>query len=592
MQSIKRPDDAPKDRALPFFTNADFERMAAVVEELPRFRSDSTNRATAAIFAGMDHHVRMERTDWISYSRRNAYYTDKAQYYGNDFTAHNIKTSIDALHDLGWMEGWDKATPHIGGSGTQSRFMPNREKFSTLRLPRLRKPRGELIRLRDRDTKELIGFRETERVQRDRKWVERINEHLEHAPVEFLGGLRRNGDICYFEEHAVDLSQKTVYRVYAGNFSLGGRFYGTWWQGVTDEDRLEFIRIDGKRVAEEDYANQHPSFLYYLVGQPLIGDAYDIGPKYEHMRKPCKRALNIMINASSESQAVGALAQHVEGDYRVARDIIRLMKIRHAAIARYFFSDMGIRMQFIDSQMCKAIMDKLAIKQGVTVLPIHDSFMVAEDNRQALLETMEEVFETTAKPVLDSIRDSKASSSRVPHTPLACRVGHGLGVSGGSAASDSESGQKGKRSKNPKTNPSIRRTSKTRKTKIVEGEKTVRWKRRPQNLTTDDQSNTDTNIPLVATQEKRSEKAVEDMQTTSVDVETGRADQCAVRPSPDGSRHEGSPFVDLLVQTLKEDEVERKIGFKRWSPTKTTTADLIRDEARRRDDMRNGKWRK
>lgn len=72
-------------------------------------------------------------------------------------------------------------------------------------------------------------------------------------------------------------------------------------------------------------------------------------------------------------------------------------------------------------------------------------------------------------------------------------------------------------------------------------------------------------------------------------------------PISDGSKRDGSPFVDLLVKTAKEleqeDERREYLNLRFSRPSflsgggflKTTTADLIREEELRRDAKRNGK---
>ncbi|KQW54792.1 hypothetical protein [Ensifer sp. Root127] len=78
-------------------------------------------------------------------------------------------------------------------------------------------------------------------------------------------------------------------------------------------------------------------------------------------------------NAISYTEAIGAVAQHVDGNYVVAKDIIECTKQRHAPIADYFQSDLGI---------------------------IHDPLIVQEEHRQLVLDTMAEAVENTANPVV------------------------------------------------------------------------------------------------------------------------------------------------------------------------------------------------
>ncbi|MEZ0003244.1 hypothetical protein [Sinorhizobium fredii] len=554
MHNVSNP-EIPRDRALPFFTSADFEHMAAVLDDMPRFRSKSMNRAAAAILAGMDHHVRMQKTNWISYARAKSHYTGKGMYFGDDYTYSNVVTVVDALAEAGYLSEHERMPPSPRGTGIQSRFIPNAEKFQSVRLPRFRKPTGALIRIRDRGTREMIPYVMNERIDREWKWTARLNEAIADMDIAFSGGIRRDGDVCYFENSAVDLSQQSLYRVFNDNLTLGGRFYGAWWMSVPKLERRQFISIDGQITSEEDYSNQHPKFLYYLVGETLVGDAYDIGEKYRgEWRDPIKRALNILINAKSYSEAVGATAQHVNGSYAVARDIIERLKARHAPISHFFHSDLGVKLQNVDSQMCRKILDTLVIRKGIPCLSVHDSFIVREGDRQILLDTMQEVIENTANPVLDKLKDSKTSSVSVLHNPLSSRSVLPCSSRGGASDSESESESESESKRNRKTIQN-RKTSGAKKTITT------------QNHTVDQCAGLDT-------QEKRPEKVMEDIRDFRTSIDTANAPERTVAPFSDDCRH------DTQVK-------ERPKAA--WQPRKTTVPELIREEERRRDARRNGK---
>jgi hypothetical protein len=178
--------------------------------------------------------------------------------------------------------------------------------------------------------------------------------------------------------------------------------YGGWWQQVPSDDRQHFT-IDGGRTCEEDYQQLHPRLLYAMAGRSLDGDAYTLDG---WDRKLCKRAFNIVVNAKSYRAARGALLPYVDDDERQAAALIREMKRRHAPVASHFHSGIGIRLQYLDSEMAKSVLTELTVKKDIAVLPIHDGFVVREEDRQDLLEAMERAFsrhvatvgKTPAKP--------------------------------------------------------------------------------------------------------------------------------------------------------------------------------------------------
>ena len=61
------------------------------------------------------------------------------------------------------------------------------------------------------------------------------------------------------------------------------------------------------------------------------------------------------------------------------------------AIEDAFYSGQGLRLQYIDSQLAKRIVLHFA-NEGVTELPVHDSFIIAAHHEQELVAVMKSVF--------------------------------------------------------------------------------------------------------------------------------------------------------------------------------------------------------
>lgn len=381
--------DQPRDRALPFFSDASYAELSEILS-LPKCGSRRTANALAAIVAGMAHHVRMKPEDmWISYSRNRDTYAGQDFYYGPDWGYATILGAVDMLEADGWFAEHDRRLP--GQRGFQSRFRPNAAKFNGVSMPKSR-PDGRAVRLRDRETKELVAYRETEKTARMVSFVTKIKAHLSSADIEFDGGLSRDGDVVRFEKNVVDLGDRQLYRVFSGDWKSGGRFYGAW-QSIPKDERASGFRIDGRRVGELDYKNNHPALLYAREGIALnpSEDCYDIAG-YEDQRTACKRALNILINARHYGEAIGAVAQHVKsGSYAEAVDLIEAVKERHAPISHYFHSDAGVKLQKMDADMCEDVLREMTIKRGETVIPVHDSFIVRQDVLPDLEKVMSEV---------------------------------------------------------------------------------------------------------------------------------------------------------------------------------------------------------
>lgn len=374
----------------------------------------------AAIVAGMANHLRMRRHDqWISYSRDRTRYAGQDFYYGDAFGYAPVLGVIDRLAAAGFFAEHDRKPQMKFATGVQSRFLVNTAMFGRQHLPRTAKPAGQLIRLRNRTDRTLMPFGETETVARMRSFVSRINRHLAQADIHFSGGQSRDGSICHFAKHSVDLADMSLFRAFSGNWSMGGRFFGGCWQTMTKEDRLKFT-LDGESVVERDYRSLHPRILYTLLGRIDLDwtsyDAYAVAG-FHDQRNTCKRAFNIMLNARAEDEAVGALSEHVRSQtFAEARELIEAIKSAHPDLVRLFHSDIGIKLQRLDSDMCRDVLDAMILKQRVTTLPVHDSFVVPVSAAAELTEVMETVFERQMAKA--DIRDMVDISVFYPKTIL------------------------------------------------------------------------------------------------------------------------------------------------------------------------------
>lgn len=209
---------------------------------------------------------------------------------------------------------------------------------------------------------------------------------------------------------AIDFSRKNLYRVFVdGDLNKGGRFYGGWWQGIP-KDARHLIRLNRKDIVEADYSAIHPSILYAKEGLEIPeGDLYKIEgypTKQEDpvFRKFVKSMLLMMVNADSRSDVRGALHKAVHRDRKLilprcipstnSGDLYPLMDSfgrRHEKIRHYFFTDIGKKLQYWDSQIAERVMLQFA-KMNRAVLPIHDSFIIHHGLEEELEDAMNKAF--------------------------------------------------------------------------------------------------------------------------------------------------------------------------------------------------------
>ena len=171
---------------------------------------------------------------------------------------------------------------------------------------------------------------------------------------------------------------------------MGGRFYGGWWQNIPSAYR-SVITINGYRTVEADYSQFHPNILYHLKQANLAGqDAYERILGSEH-RDLSKKIFNACLNSSYETDRPpkGMKISHTGFKWREIKE--RLRKA-HPHIEDAFFTDQGMSLQFYDSQMAEHVMLAFA-KDKKPILPVHDSFLVLEDDQEVLLERMKTAYE-------------------------------------------------------------------------------------------------------------------------------------------------------------------------------------------------------
>jgi hypothetical protein len=333
------------------------------------------------------------RLPTISYSRRRAYYANRGKRYDPhpELCSYDlIVPNVDLLADRGLLDNKIAAADPTSGRQSTFRATPSLiEALGDAPPPTAtRKPRA-LIQLRDED-KLPIDYRDTDNTDRMRRRLLGINEMVESVTLEVPPDAgERRGDLLIIGDSAVNLANTTLYRVFNINFRNGGRFYGHFVQGMPKKTR-QLITLNGEHVSEPDYPAHHLRILYALGRHPLSGDPYEVDG-WE--RTIVKVALLIMINAPTWQSARGAIKHRFELSHDVARRLVHELGHRHAPIAKHFQSGAGRWLQWYDSQIADRILLE-ATRQGIPVVPIHDSFVTPARQENRVRELMEISFQT------------------------------------------------------------------------------------------------------------------------------------------------------------------------------------------------------
>ena len=278
----------------------------------------------------------------------------------------------------------------------------------------------EVIRLKDTN-KKFINYKDDTFTLEAREQLKHINRHLQAAVIDLnlndegmdaLLKTLRKVDIDDDEKHLSMFTNKTLYRIFSNSsFKLHGRFYGPWWQNIPRGYR-DNIFINGMTTIELDYSSFHPKMIHDLAGIEMTDDPYlGIG---DLDRAHGKSMFNMMLNAvgkddaASRKKAIGAYMKEFRDESmtkEAANAAIEAVIERHKPIQEKFFSGIGLKLMFYDSQIANSVMLRAINEYQSVVLPIHDSFICVEEFEDQLRELMAdeyiEVMKLDAAPGID-----------------------------------------------------------------------------------------------------------------------------------------------------------------------------------------------
>lgn len=202
-----------------------------------------------------------------------------------------------------------------------------------------------------------------------------------------------------------------------GDFALGGRWYRAGilhLYNKTEKARLD-VTIDGSSVVEVDFSCLHfrivaamfgidedsvPMDLYTEPLKRLVPeeDWADYDSKTD--RNIIKLAINILFNAgSSLSAATGAIRNVLRGlteeekkESRISSakatvDLILECYPDFSPYMRGAVDNLGLVLQRCDSDIAERVVGEF-VSKGKPILPIHDSFLVKEEDLDLLLNSM------------------------------------------------------------------------------------------------------------------------------------------------------------------------------------------------------------
>jgi hypothetical protein len=202
-----------------------------------------------------------------------------------------------------------------------------------------------------------------------------------------------------------ELLRKCLYRQFNnGSFSDGGRLYGGWWINCQKALRPH-ITIKGKPTVELDYSGCMIRMLYHMDGINYRDDPYELDAlaacqpdnqsEEDYFREPNKRMLLALINGreGKHNERIKMPNKQTYQPHFSRVEIVEMLKAKHAPIAHRFFTEVGIELQRLESDIALGIITNLKAK-GIVCLPIHDSFIVTCEHEDELRFEMNNVYKS------------------------------------------------------------------------------------------------------------------------------------------------------------------------------------------------------
>jgi len=217
-----------------------------------------------------------------------------------------------------------------------------------------------------------------------------------------------------YETRRVSLrhDNKFVRRIfYRGDWRLGGRYHGGWWQQVPSELRKDIL-INDQHTVEVDYSGFHVSIAYGLEGLQPPDDPYILNTlveplKPKQQRQDVKLLVLTAINAKDRKSAYNAFRDEKNREQRnlpedqkvsytneILKALLDQFIDENKPIEHYLCTDKGVELMAIDGRITARIIDHFTRKK-IPVLTVHDSYVIQSQYEQELIDQM--VYATKAE---------------------------------------------------------------------------------------------------------------------------------------------------------------------------------------------------
>ena len=366
---------------------------------------------------------------WVSLSLRAKHYSKKRYGY------KNIKKVIDALKDKDFI----KIKLGTEYAGKVTRIFPSDilvAKFKRIGFRWRYFPydsKSEVIILRDKIKSKKVNLTtpKSKQANKYKSNLNKINEELTKHCIalnlddkalsiiekELIHNVQKDKEYKFWKEHihySLNFSLVTLRRIFSNNsLKLGGRFYGGWWQSIPRRFRPH-ITINGYKTSEVDFSTMSLRLLYAKEGVavPDNRELYDIGLKgskayLKRARELIKKFINAIIN---DKKGIFRLDDNKLEELKLEHEELKTKVYKyHKPIIKYFGTGIGLSLMYTESLIAEDVMLSF-LKQGVIVLPIHDSFIVRSGYQSSLEAQMKASF----KKIVNTTTNLKIKGSLLP----------------------------------------------------------------------------------------------------------------------------------------------------------------------------------
>ena len=192
------------------------------------------------------------------------------------------------------------------------------------------------------------------------------------------------------------IEKRSLYCIFNGNMSNGGRMYGGFWINMPKVLR-PFLRIQGEALTDIDFNACHIQILYKGIKESIPKNPY-VYTKETDRRDVAKKLLLTTLNyKKKKGRSIGQIRRGVIAaskvqkefyvEYETAKEILLELEELHTQIKEYFYTGVGLRLQKEEAGYMRKIM-KACMKKKILILPCHDGCSV----KISQADTVEEIF--------------------------------------------------------------------------------------------------------------------------------------------------------------------------------------------------------